>query len=252
MKRIARECRFLVPVVLAILPLGCSQAAAETKAVDHDESEGSPRSIAVSGKAEVSVVPDEVHVSLGVESVDKKLSKARKENDKKIKKMLGVMKSMKIPSKDIQTSQVSIWPDYHGYHSTKEFLGYRVSKTVSVKLNDIALFEEMLSQVLDAGVNNVNHVNFTTTKNRKHRDRARALAIQAAREKAKDMAKELGQKIGKPLSIEEVQESWWAPSLANNYVEASSSAPADFEGTFAPGQVKMSAQVRVTFELIDQ
>ena len=53
-----------------------------------------------------------------------------------------------------------------------------------ITLGDVSRFEDLLSDTLLAGANHVHNVEFRTTELRQHRDAARALAIQAAREKA--------------------------------------------------------------------
>jgi uncharacterized protein YggE len=113
---------------------------------------------------------------------------------------------------------------------------------------------------LKAGVNHVHGVDFRTTELRKHRDRARSLAIQAAREKATMMAGELGQRIGQPHSIREGHAGWWSwygrwwgsswrGRMSQNVIQEASGGTGG--GTLAPGQIAITANVTVTFELLD-
>jgi Protein of unknown function (DUF541) len=51
-------------------------------------------------------------------------------------------------------------------------------------------------------------IEFRTCGLRKHRDAARGLAIQAAREKAIALAGELGQEVGRPIDIREEYKGW--------------------------------------------
>ena len=62
-------------------------------------------------------------------------------------------------------------------------------------------FEDLLSDALEAGVTHVQGIEFRTTELRKHRDRARSLALKAAQEKAELLADGAGRKIGKAISI---------------------------------------------------
>jgi len=59
------------------------------------ENEG-PRLITVTGDAEVKVVPDEVIITLGVETDNKDLNVAKTENDDKIKKLSMPRKILKL------------------------------------------------------------------------------------------------------------------------------------------------------------
>jgi uncharacterized protein YggE len=103
-------------------------------------------------------------------------------------------------------------------------------------------------------------VEFQTTELRKYRDQARALAIQAAQEKAKALAGELGQELGEPVTITEEQSSWqswygfgwgsrWGDNMSQNVVVESGSSTLAEGATVAPGQISVNARVSVTFAL---
>ena len=217
------------------------------------------RLITVTGNAEVKVTPDEVILTLGVETWDKDLSKAKTENDRRVEGTVKVGDQFKIDKRHIQTDYISIEPRYKDQWEHSSFVGYFVRKTIVVTLRDISRFEELLTSALEAGANYVHGVQFRTTELRTYRDQARALAIKAAREKANDLAKGLGQKLGKPHMIREDRAGWWSwynalwgsgwrQGMAQNTIqEAGASPPA--EGSIALGQISVNAQVTVSFEL---
>lgn len=220
------------------------------------------RLITVTGSAEVRVVPDEVVLTLGVEIGDKELQTAKNKNDQIAKKIINLGKKYKIDGSHIQTDFISIQPRYKDTWEHRNFLGYFVRKTIVFTLRDISRFENLLTDALEAGANYVHGIEFRTTKLRKYRDQARALAIKAAREKAEDLAKELGCQVGKPHSIQEEQSGWWSwynywwggrwrSSMMQNVIqEAGSTIPTDAgESTIAPGQINVRAKVAVSFEL---
>ena len=63
-----------------------------------------PRLITVTGDAEVRVSPDEVILTLGVETWDKDLGIAKKQNDARVEKVLALAKQYKIEPKQRQPS----------------------------------------------------------------------------------------------------------------------------------------------------
>jgi uncharacterized protein YggE len=223
-------------------------------------SEG-PRLVTATGDAEVRVVPDEVVLSLGVETWDKNLDVAKDKNDGIITRLLAVTADLWIAPEHVQTEFVSIEPRYrNGYYEQSDFIGYFVRRTVVVTLNDLSQFEDLLAGALGAGVNYVHGIEFRTTELRKHRDQARALAIQAAREKAEAMAGELDQKLGEPVNINEVQSGWWSSyggwwgrhwggAMAQNVIQELGGSTPGGDGNLAPGQIHVSARVSVSFEL---
>jgi uncharacterized protein len=109
-------------------------------------------------------------------------------------------------------------------------------------------------------VNYVHGVEFRTTELRQHRDEARALAINAAREKAVALAGQLDQEVGEPLSIQEEQVGWWSSynawwggrwgsGMSQNVIQEMGGATLLADSSLAPGQIKVSARASVSFEL---
>jgi uncharacterized protein YggE len=220
------------------------------------------RTISVTGDAEVRVVPDEVVLTLGVETLNLELDAAKRQNDDTVKAAIDVAKQLGVKPEQIKTEYLSVEPRYRDGYERRDFLGYSVRRTVAVTVRDLSKFEELLAAELKAGVNYVHGVDFRTTELRKHKDTARSLAVKAAREKATAMAAELGLRIGDPVTIREEQtgswswySSWWgagwASSMAQNVSQnaAGGASGASLEGPTAPGQITVRAQVTVSFDL---
>ena len=231
-----------------------------------------PRLLNVSGQAQINVVPDQVYIYLGVETINPDLASAKSQNDEIVKKVLNLTQKFKIEPKHVQTDHISVFPEYADVYDqiaqmNKSVLkGYHVRKTVSICLKDISKFEELISRALSSGVTHVHGVQFMTTQLRKYRDEARAMAVKAAQNKANDLAKELGVKVGKPYTVSEYSggwsssySSWWGNSgyyqygsgMAQNIMQnaANSGDSPDFDGSVALGQIQVSASVNVSFEL---
>ena len=255
-----RHMSILLPAVMMLLitiTLWAAPAAAQTTP-PQDRAE--PRLVTVTGEAVVNVVPDEVVLTLGVESSDKQLRRAKSLNDERVKQVLAAAEKLGIPAKDIQTDHISIEPRYRDSYEQRDFIGYFVRQAIVVNLKDVSQFENLLTDVLDAGANYVHGIQFRTTELRKHKDAARALAINAAREKAVALAQELDQKVGKPYAIREDQEgwgsgynSWWGNAggfgMTQNVVQNAGNAGMEMDGALAPGQIGVTARVTVSFEL---
>src|SRR5438093_12548280 len=172
-----------------------------------------PPQISVSGSAEVKVAPDEIYLRVGVETRDENLDDARHQNDERVSKALGFLKSNAVKNKDVQTDFISIEPTYDSNISRTKPVIYIVRKSIEIKLTRIDAFEGLLTGLLTNGVNNVHGIEFRTLQLRKHRDAARAMAIRAAKEKADALASELGVKRGKVYSISANDwGGWWRSS----------------------------------------
>ncbi len=222
--------------------------------------------INVSGSAEVKVAPDEVDLSVSVETRDASLDIAKRQNDDSVAKALDFLKHNGVKEKDIQTDYITVEPEYdsndRSYLAQIKPLYFRVSKGIGVKLTNVSSFDNVLTGLIANGVNNVEGVDFRTTDLRKYKDQARASAIRAAREKADAMAAELGVKVGKPFSIN-VQDTggWtsWSPNgwgnggghfragLMQNSIQNAGGCSGENGPTFAVGQISVSATVNVAF-----
>jgi uncharacterized protein YggE len=217
------------------------------------------RTISVSGDATVMVVPDEVVLTLGVETIDLNLAAAKRQNDEILRNVVAIARQYGLEDKHIQTDYINIEPRYENYVMSK-FIGYNVRKSVVLTLSDIDQFEDLLSSLIDAKVTNVHGIEFRTTELRKYRDQARELALQAAREKAEAMAGKLEMTVLDPVSITEnpsywysSYSSWWGgagSTMTQNVIQ--NSGPQDtYQGddALAPGQIAVRASVAVQFEL---
>lgn len=171
--------------------------------------------ITVTGSAEVLVVSDEVIFSLDVTKTNKELQIAKRLNDESVAKILELTKRFSVSPQNVQTAATSVEMKYDSIRDAKTkifndsgdeigkriFRGYEVSKTMTVKLTDIPRFEDFFAEVLKTGISNVSSIKFETSKFRENRDKARDMAMKAAKEKAIAMTAAIGQTIGKALRI---------------------------------------------------
>lgn len=226
-------------------------------------------SITVSGTAEVLIQPDEVVFSLDFTKLNKDLQLARKQNDESVAKMLELARRFSIPAKDIKTDNISVEMKYTSIRDpkkrifdedgdevgTKIFKGYEVSKSVTVRLTNISKFEEFFGEILNTGITEVSSVKFETSKLRENKDKARDMAMKAAREKAVALAGAIDQTIGKAIRITEGNvpntsfSNLSANAMSNIRADGTGVAVSEALATFAPGAIKVEATVTVVFIL---
>jgi uncharacterized protein len=219
-----------------------------------------PNSITTNGEAEVRVVPDEVILTLGVETYDKVLKVSKTLNDDILKKTIASAKNAGIPDKYIQTDYISIQPEYKYDYAVKSgVVGYSVRRTIVITLKEITKFEDVLTAALESGVSHVHGIEFRTTELRRHRDEARRLALRAAKEKADLLAREAGRPLGKMSSVGESSlgywssySTWWGNrygSATQNSVQNIGGSSIDSDSTLSPGQIAVRATVSASFAL---
>jgi uncharacterized protein YggE len=207
--------------------------------------------ITVTGSAEVKAPPDEAVFELEAVTLDKDLQKAKLLNDEKIKNLLSSVKPLQPDNRLIQTGYIVLNPSYEFTKDDKRvFLGYEIRRNVSITLRDLARFDDLLSEIVKAGITKVNNVMLRTTQIRQYKDKARAMAVKAAQEKATAMAAEIGQTIGKAVAITEREEGDFNRSQGlRNATTTVQGDLTDTDSLFAPGLITIKASITASFEL---
>lgn len=221
------------------------------------------RMITVAGEAEVRVSPDQAMIALGVETFDKQLDKAQRQNDQRVQGVLRVARDQGVSENDLKTDYLQIQPLFEytkGGQRRDKPVGFQVRKSVVITLKDLAKLEALLSSVLVAGANYVHGVAFGSSELQEHRRAAELTALESARERATRLADALERKIGGPLNIQETrwrERNWYSGSWGSvphvHSGSAADSAGSDTSGvaSVAPGLITVTARVQVTFELVE-
>lgn len=162
-----------------------------------------PPSISVSGEATISAPPDRAEIEAGATTDAKTAREAADANNVTMNKLISALKAANIDAKDIQTSRLSLQPQYAPNHNPPAVTGYRASNQVSVRLHDITKVGNTLDALVSAGATDIGGINFTVSNASKLLDDARTQALADARRKAEIYAKAAGVTLGAPLSITE-------------------------------------------------
>ena len=220
------------------------------------------RAIQTSGSAVARVQPDKVSLRLGVETFAATARESQAGNAKLIEAVIKAARSRNVSAQDISTDYFAVFPEYDYNNATHKVIGYRTNNTILVTLRQVNKLSDVLTAALDAGATSVQDVTFSTSRLRELRDQARALAIQAALEKAQGIASAAKVSAGDVQAISDSSNwsyagwSWnsrmsTASNLANmtqNVVQAASGSaetpPED--GEFSLGQIVVQAQVDVS------
>lgn len=163
-----------------------------------------PSAISVTGEANISVPPDIASVDAGVATDAKTAREASEANNVAMGKVMAALKTANIDAKDIQTSRLSLQPQYAPNRSgPSPIVGYRASNRVTVRIHDVTKVANVIDTLVGAGANDIGNVNFGVSQASKLLDDAREKAVADARRKAEIYAKAAGVTLGAPLSISE-------------------------------------------------
>lgn len=222
-----------------------------TGTVDAQEQEQkSPvRMVSVRGYGTVAATPDQLRLSVQIGTRGESASAAMTEASKRTASVLVLLKGYGVEEKDIQTSRVSVSPiyDYEKRIQPPPIIGYNGSNEFTVlfrgKLMDNV--GDFLDKAVKAGASNFGSLMFESSRQREIERDALKKAAADAKERAQVLAKELGATLGNVISI---SESSMGPApvtymMKSGAMDATSAAPV------ATGELSISAQAQVSFEL---
>jgi len=207
-----------------------------------------PPAISVTGQASISVPPDLAEVDAGVATDAKTAREASDANNTAMAKVLAALKAAGIEDKDVQTSRLSLQPQYGPQGSNRSapsvIVGYRASNRVTVKVRDVNKVAAVVDTLVGAGANDIGNVSFSVSQASKLLDDAREKAVADARRKAEIYARAAGVTLGAPLSISE--EGAPQPMFrAKMAMPMASAAPTPI----AQGEETLSVSVSVTWAI---
>lgn len=163
-----------------------------------------PPAISVTGEAQISVTPDIAFVDAGVATDARTAREASEANNTAMTKVFAALKAANVDARDIQTSRLSLQPQYAPNRSgPSPVVGYRASNRVTVRIHDVSKVAGVIDTLVGAGANDIGNVNFEVSQASKLLDDAREKAVADARRKAEIYARAAGVTLGAPLSISE-------------------------------------------------
>jgi uncharacterized protein len=200
--------------------------------------------ITVTGTGTVSGTPDQLVLSMGVQTSAPSVSTAIQEANQAARRVIGSLKAGGVRAADIQTSGLSIQPNYDS--SGQVPIGYGVSEQLTATLRDLARAGTQIQAAVRAGGNatTVNGVSLNLTDTSKLLARARAAAIADAQAKASQFARALGRPLGNVLSVSD-QSPMPSPIFAAGLSAARPAASVPIQ----PGRQQVSVQITVVYAI---
>ena len=229
--------------------------------------------INVSGHGELLAVPDIATFTFSVVSDKATVADAQTDATTKANAITDYLKNQGIDSKDIQTTDYSVSPQYEYQTAvcpvasvapsvggvsnsagavycppSKQVLtGYEVNQTTTVKIHDTSKAGALLAGVGTKGATNVSSLTFTFNDPTGVQQQARDKAIADAKQKAQKLADSLGVSLVRITSFNENSSGYTPPVVyAMGATADSKAAPAPQIST---GQNKVQDDVSITYEI---
>lgn len=202
--------------------------------------------ITVAGQGKVSVMPDQVVVQFGVLNTGKEATEVKNVNDETVDKVIKFIRKFGIAVTDYKTTQVGLRKVYD-YEKKKHF--YKATQSIQIILKDLTKYDDLMAGLVEAGINNIDHVEFKSSMMIEHESNARKLAIQDALKKAQDYVSVLNQKVGKAIMISDNSQPIYPPMYKNISDAAMGTDDGSNRETVAIGEIDILTNVTVSFML---
>jgi hypothetical protein len=201
--------------------------------------------ITVTGEGRVDVVPDLATLSLGVTTLGKTAAAAMAANSAALEKVLANLAAAGIAPRDIQTSGLSLTPNWSGYDTSAppKIDGYTATNLVTVRVRAIDTLGTVLDAAIQDGANTLQGLTLGTQNPDPLLMEARAKAVADARARAETLAGAAGVTLGRLLSVAE-NTAFGAPAPLYRMEAASADAV-----PVATGEVSLAATVTMTWEI---
>jgi uncharacterized protein YggE len=229
--------RLILAALLVAIP---AAAAAQGEAALH----GTRLDIVATGEA--SRVPDVARIGAGVVTTAPSAAAAAAQNATQMAAVRAALKRAGIAERDIQTSSLSLSPDYRQEtpNAPATIAGYRASNEVTVTFHDIAAAGRILDALVAQGANQINGPNLSVEHPEGALDEARVKALAAAQARAQLYAKAAGKRVVRMVSISESGSASPGPTPMYRMRATAQEATA-----VDPGTQTLSVTLNVTFEL---
>jgi len=203
--------------------------------------------ITVTGTGNVSGVPNQLSLSMGVQTSAGSVATALRQANAAARSVTAVLRRSGVAAPDIQTSGLSIYPSYSGSSGVPS--GYQVSEQLTITLRRLSVAGGQISAAARAGGNatTIDGVSLNLSDTSTLLASAREKAVADAKAKAAAYAHALGRPLGAVVSMSEATPAQPFQPLPEGAVPAASRAASSVP--VHPGTQQLSVTVTVVFAL---
>ena len=200
----------------------------------------------ISATGEVTRIPNVAIIAAGVVSRAATATGAIEDSAKRMENVLAALKRTGVAARDIQTSNVSLNPEYrYPENQSPQLVGYTASNNVTVRFRAIRRSGRILDVLVTEGANQINGPSLTVDSPETALDEARAKAIAIGRARAELYARSMGMRVARVVAINESGGSYPPPPMPM-YARAEM---AQAKTVIEPGEQKLQVNLNMTFEL---
>jgi uncharacterized protein YggE len=172
-----------------------------------------PKTITVSGSAEMEIIPDEIYVNITLREYQKK-GETKKEIEAIKTAFLESCKAVGLPDSAVSIFAFSGYNNYYYFKKRKRDPDMQSSITYQVKFKDSKTMDDLVEKLDDEATQNFIIANTSHSKITEFRRQLKMKAIQAAKDKGVYLTESIGEKLGEAITIKEPDEPIVTPYYA--------------------------------------
>jgi uncharacterized protein YggE len=239
-------------VVLGLLALAgwpTGEASAQTEPEAQAEAIPAQRTVTVTGQGRLAVQADMARVRFGVENQAETAVEAMEANSVLMTDVLSATVAAGVEESDIQTQGLRLFAVFESTadgDQPAEVAGYRAANVVEVTVRDLESLGGLLDEVVAAGGNTIESIQFEVGDSAAAQAAAREAAMANAEEKAAQLVELAGGELGRVLTIVETGQAPPVPVVfGRDLAQAEAAVP------IQPGTQTLEAIVQVTWEIVE-
>jgi uncharacterized protein YggE len=194
----------LLRATALVAALSASSLAMASPALADADPAFAATTLSLSAFGEARVDPDIATISLGVETLGPTAGEAMQANAAQMAKVVAALKRAGIADRDLQTSNLSLSPQYvYEQNQPPKLSGYQASNQLSVTVRDLAKLGAAVDATVAAGATNVSQISFGLSNPVSAENTARIAAVKALQDKASLYANATGYRISRLVNLGE-------------------------------------------------
>ena len=202
----------------------------------------------VTGNGMVSVAPDEATITAQVSLIDSDAGKAQALASKEVDAMLSAIKPFSLKPDSLNASELSLLPESRWDRATdqQQFIGFRVTRTISFTIAEIDRLGAALSALANAGATLISSPIMGSSQAQDARDEALVKAVEDARKKLTLLAGAADMSLTRISQISEIAPH--SPRPQPTLMRAEMVLDSASSSTFVVGNLTFVAEVRAQAE----
>ncbi len=194
----------LAAATLAGLILASAPLAVSAQTPPSGDPAFAATTLSLSAYGEAKIAPDMATIDLGVETTAPTAAAAMRANAERMARVVAALKSAGIEGRDLQTSNLSLSPQYsYEQNRPARLTGYQAANQLTVTVRDLTRLGAAADAVVGAGANTISSIAFGLANPVSAENTARIAAVKALEDKASLYAQAVGYHIVRLVNLSE-------------------------------------------------